>query len=1012
MTRRRWLFLVLPVGIVLLAVLLWLLSPAIVRRLVWPRIAEGIEARSGLRVEAEISAADLVNGRFSLEWIRIGSPDSPVSARLRGLDARISTRSLLAGAPEVLSLRLDGLDLSLDLDRTDEIRGLATRLGGEGAGDRGARWRDVVLEDGIVRLYRGGREIRLTDVTAHASFGGLGRLERLSASARARGLRLDFEVSGSERVDLSLRAEGVPAEWLAWLGGSPLAIGGGVEASVDAEIGAARLTGRASARVDSVELPAPIGRTPVEIDARFDLGEEGGLVAIDRLETNLAILEAVSLRADFAERRASLLEPTEFGLALPRLDSQIAGSASIRVDRFQASAREGAQGSGRIDFSGVTTPGRAIRLIDGGGSLAIDARIAPRGDFLAHLDGEIRGLHAPDAAGGALGPQSVTLDASRESGSADVELRARLEGESAGTHDVLVRLSGAGSWRSLRASANKLPLARFSTSARGSVAYDLSAEADGAGRFRLARGKLRGSNLGVSLPQLEAEAIAGEIEIEARATGSGSIDASLSGRAAGEMSVAGTFFIDAKELPLSFAADVRYGPEEGRGQVKAASADLGSIVSFEASGNVDLGTGSRGADVSARIRVPDLGILQSRLIAPNIVESHPSLAVLSARGSLEATVDATLREGLPLAAAGRLRLAGVAIEGDGIEVGGLRVELPVGLHRDAPSDEAWVSIDRLRLGAVSGNGLSLDLRRGLNGWATNEGAQAICLDAFGGRVRLSDLSIEGVASVDTLDRAAVVAKVGLDRLEVESILPSLHAAYPFEATLYTERDLEVSIGPSELWVAGTILGDAFGGQMRFDKIRGERPLSRLSRFRASASARGISLAQVTQAFRYAEVSGIVDGDIAYVTLSAGRLESFLARFRSVETDGVPQHLATRALRQIPFLSREGRLTLQGSLVNLLGRIRYSRFGAALGMRFDEFQFHGRFDEDGNDLFATSETYRWPLLRPGGAIEYLLQPAGLLPPRVWITVEPPIPYYSFERFLGNLKQAREGRLDVE
>ncbi len=191
-------------------------------------------------------------------------------------------------------------------------------------------------------------------------------------------------------------------------------------------------------------------------------------------------------------------------------------------------------------------------------------------------------------------------------------------------------------------------------------------------------------------------------------------------------------------------------------------------------------------------------------------------------------------------------------------------------------------------------------------------------------------------------------------------------------------------------------------------MRVEEPLSTLPRLGLDAELIDLDLEKVTDAFAFGEITGSLDGEIRDIVTSPLGIERFAARLGARESEGRPARASLKAIRQIPYLSAEGRLTLQGTLFNLFNAFGYSRFGAVAVLDGDLFDLRGRYDARGRDLYGGSDPVTAE--RPAGKRppEYLFLGSGLFP-KLDILIERPVEPLSFHGFLEQLREARNARL---
>src|SRR5262249_13472567 len=221
-------------------------------------------------------------------------------------------------------------------------------------------------------------------------------------------------------------------------------------------------------------------------------------------------------------------------------------------------------------------------------------------------------------------------------------------------------------------------------------------------------------------------------------------------------------------------------------------------------------------------------------------------------------------------------------------------------------------------------------------------AAPVTLSLLGGDVELSALS---VASAEDAE-----ASLRLDGLDAATIGRVVGYPGPLEGFVSSDGPLRIRARPKGIDVLGSVTAHTLGGSVSVSGIRFEDPYSIGRRLHFDADLVDLDLEKISRSLAYGEITGNLNGEARDLVASGFGLESLTLRFAANETDDRPTAASVKAIRQIPFLSSEGDLTLNGFLFNMINSFGYSRFGAVAVLRGYRFVIPGRHDADGDDVF--------------------------------------------------------------
>jgi hypothetical protein len=998
MTRRRRLALVALASLVLLLAGAWAFLTPIVRTLVWPSILAKIEESTGLHALATLEQLDVANGVVRVAKVDVGVPSGALAARAKEIVLRFEPRTLASDRVRIDGISASDVEIEVDADRWGDLEADLEKLRAGGGG--GAALDRVAIASGVVRLRRRGRTLEIGGVRGDATFRN-GELAGASLEAAIGACRLDFSLADAMHAHAIARAPAPPVEILELLDLPPALLDGATRIEADVGFSGGRIDVAVRVHADSIALPSPLGRTPLDADVTLETGERRIAVVVERARSRLVELADVRATLDLDARRATLDRPAKLAFDLEAVGSPVPGRADATVTRLEASSAGDVVGSADVEVRDVALSAGPASL-RGGGNVSTDVERTADGRWSASANGTVGEVILAPALGGGSARPSVRATARGASGSSRIDLEAAVGADGFGRFDVTLRLEhGRAAAGTLEAA--DVPASRLLPAARGTLEASLRYDRGEAPQSDRLAGDVLLRGGGIAAGAAEADAVDADVNVSCDRSGS-AVEWTAKGRAAGFLAVAQKYSLDASATPVTFDADGRIDLDADRLEVRGARAAIGALGRAEASATVSRLRGERELSAHGTIALPDLSEVFRKIVAPNVVDAAPSAAALEVAGALDAVIDARAGAASPPSVRGSLSLRDVSVRGQTFAVEELNASLPLGLGERAPDDAATLAARVLRIGPTTATDVRLSLRHNGDQWTNASELEPIRFDAFGGTVSVTGLALRSLGVPgDVAGKATLVGRVAIDGVRASHVFPDFAASHAFEAVMRTPADLAVSLSLARLAVHGDTLVGAFGGTVRIGDLIGEPPFGPLARFKTSLSAWDVDLEQISKLFDYGDVRGIVQVDVPYFWIGSGEVERFLARFATVEGRS-RQLVGLKTLRKIPFLSEKGRLTLQGHLANFIGSFRYSRLGAALALQNGIFQFHGRYDDDGNDLFGTPDRFRWPLRRVEGVEELLLVPSGWLP-RLRITVNPATYGVSWAEFVNELRSAR-------
>jgi len=449
-----------------------------------------------------------------------------------------------------------------------------------------------------------------------------------------------------------------------------------------------------------------------------------------------------------------------------------------------------------------------------------------------------------------------------------------------------------------------------------------------------------------------AEGLTGDLGLQAAGDRS-TLRARATGEAGGFQLLWGTLFGDWSQTRFGLELDL----DAQRSAVTSAwSAQAGATLSspgglrLQASVNQAPG---RPLAWTAELAADDLAaVLEGSLQGP-LAGSLPSLAGMTASGSMSARVDGSLGPGAG-STRGRVQVGDTNLGGPGLEVRGLDADLPFDLSWSRPNPAAPLSVSgprllgSLRFTAATAGGLSVP--------ATAAGLvveadrvtldQSLAIPLLGGQVELGELALADLlrptrhvaTSVELREISLAEASRALGLPPLEG---SLDGAFP-----------RVRLTPTTLHVDGIGQLALFGGRVEVSAISGQDVLGRYPRLLFDARLVDLDLARLTQTFDFGKVTGILAGEVTGCELFRGVPVRFVGELRTVAVPGVPQRISLKAVNNIAIVGTGSGITGLGTglLSRFISSYTYEAFGVSMVLDEDRFLLRGLQRRGDRELF--------------------------------------------------------------
>ncbi len=231
----------------------------------------------------------------------------------------------------------------------------------------------------------------------------------------------------------------------------------------------------------------------------------------------------------------------------------------------------------------------------------------------------------------------------------------------------------------------------------------------------------------------------------------------------------------------------------------------------------------------------------------------------------------------------------------------------------------------------------------------------VLMHLFGGSVAFRDMSYKNMLRPERELRLAV----DVDRIALSEVSRALDIP-EFRGTL------SGSI-PSVLFAGNRLLADGeinlkvFDGSVRISGLSANRVFSPVPSLKCSIDIEDLDLGQLTGAFDFGHISGIIRGNVSDLVIVKGQAQAFNASLESVRKGGVRQKISVQALKKISILgSGTSTSVLDRGIYRFFKEYRYKKLGFRGFLRNDNLLLLGIDSTDGKSYLVNG---------------------GLIPPRV-------------------------------
>jgi hypothetical protein len=414
----------------------------------------------------------------------------------------------------------------------------------------------------------------------------------------------------------------------------------------------------------------------------------------------------------------------------------------------------------------------------------------------------------------------------------------------------------------------------------------------------------------------------------------------------------GKFFGDLKSQrpTLQFDADYLAGADALR--LRQFNFNLATVGKMTARGDIE----QLSKNLLLRLELNSDEVLPAGFfeffIRPTLNRSFPSLNQLSMGGRLAFAVKAN---GTPdnLSVEGAMQLRGGEIENESKkwQVGPVQLELPFRIQyprTSLPSTALNVPTGTLTIAAARfGSEVIPATRVTLSLW-NNELSfrEPIRLPIYGGVLEIADLAFRNLIE----DPQALSLSLDVKNLHLQRLTEAL-GWYHFDGRISGSIP-KIEWGSGSLRSQGKIQGQVFGGRVQINNLEIDSPFSSIPSIKLDVLFRNISLDQASATFAFGQISGVLEGTVNQLVITAGQPSEFRADVHSVEKRGVNQRISVESLNKITVLSSGNDAgTLYGGIASFFDTFRYSKLGFKAALKNDKLTLRGVESRQGGEYLV-------------------------------------------------------------
>jgi hypothetical protein len=419
----------------------------------------------------------------------------------------------------------------------------------------------------------------------------------------------------------------------------------------------------------------------------------------------------------------------------------------------------------------------------------------------------------------------------------------------------------------------------------------------------------------------------------------------------------GKFFGDLKAQRPVIDFDSDYIRTKDAVHLRKLALSVGNIGRVDVVGTIAQISTSPLFQLDARSDGVEPGGLFEFFVRETLNRSYPIVNALSVAGRLGFSVRATgsIHD---LFAQGSLQLSAgeIRTKSDSWQVGPIWLVLPFQIHYPTARSESGpakiqagtLAIDSARFGKES----VPPIKTAVYLWDNVlQFTQPIRISIYNGAIEIDNLVWTDLIK----DAQALSFSLAVKNIELSKLTDAL-GWYRFSGSL-TGTIPRAELVNHNLRSQGRIQADVFGGRVQITKMEIENPFSSLPSIRLDASFQEIQLEQASETFEFGGISGVLEGVISNVLITAGQPSELQADIYTVERSGTSQWINVEALNKLTILSSgDAASNVHGGLLSFFDNFRYSKMGFKATLRNDKLILQGIESKDGKEFLVVGSLF--------------------------------------------------------
>jgi hypothetical protein len=414
----------------------------------------------------------------------------------------------------------------------------------------------------------------------------------------------------------------------------------------------------------------------------------------------------------------------------------------------------------------------------------------------------------------------------------------------------------------------------------------------------------------------------------------------------------GKFFGDLKAQRSSLEFDGNYNANDDAIRLRRFALTLIDMGTIETNGSIEQVSKKPVLNLAAKSGAIQAGPVFDFFIRETLNRAYPSLNQLMVGGHLGFSFQA--RGPIDnLAAEGTLELrnAEIRTKSESSQWGPIeltlpfRVQIPGGISELAAANlpTGNLAIQRAHIGTEPIG----SIKTSVSLWNNRlQFRKPIIVPIYGGTIELSNLAWKDVIR----DPRLVSFSVQIKDLQLQRVTENL-GWYRFGGTLAGSIP-QAEWAEDSLRSRGEIRINVFGGRVRIGTLEVEQLFSSIPSVKLDASFQNIHLDQASETFAFGRVSGILEGTLNDLVITAGEPSQFRADLHTVDKPGSSQWISVEALNKITVLSSGNEAgALYAGLGGFFENFRYSKMGFKAVLKNDKLTLRGIESEAGKEYLV-------------------------------------------------------------